>query len=46
MTIEERIEKLENSLFYLEMKDRWTPTDHMGYNRMVRELETLRKETK
>ena len=28
MTIEERIDKLETALFYLDMKDRWTPTDH------------------
>ncbi len=46
MTIEERIEKLENSLFYLDMKDRWTPADHMSYNKIVRELESLRKENK
>ena len=46
MTIEERIDTLETALFYLDMKDRWTPTDHMEYNRMVRELEKLRKESK
>ena len=46
MTIEERIDKLETALFYLDMKDRWTTTDHMEYDRMVRELEKLRKESK
>lgn len=46
VTIEERIEKLENSLFYLDMKDRWTPADHISYDKMVRELESLRKENK
>ena len=46
MTIEERIDKLETALFYLDMKDHWTPTDHMSYDKMVRELEKLRKETK
>ena len=46
ITIEERIDKLETALFYLDMKDRWTPTDHMEYDRMVRELEKLRKESK
>ena len=46
MTIEERIDKLETALFYLDMKDRWTPIDHMSYDTMVRELEKLRKESK
>lgn len=46
MTIEERIEKLENSLFYLDMKDHWTPDDHMNYSRMIKELAKLEKEAK
>lgn len=46
MTTEERIDKLETALFYLDMKDRWTPADHMSYDKMVRELEKLRKESK
>ena len=44
MTIAERIEKLENNLFYLSMKDRWNKEDRELDAKWREELRKLKKE--
>ena len=40
---EKRIETLENALFDLKMKDRWTPQDYERDARWTKELNELKK---
>lgn len=47
MTREEiinRIETLENKMFYLKMKDHWTPSDFETDRKMYHEVKELKKE--
>lgn len=43
MDINKRIEELEESIFYLHMKDRWNNQDYLMMNRMQIELNELKK---
>ena len=42
--IKERIDRLEDLKFYLNMKDRWTTEDYKTINRYHRELQELKKQ--
>lgn len=42
--INERIETLENKIFYLNMKDRWDSRDRMTMDEWKRELTLLKEE--
>jgi hypothetical protein len=44
MTIEERIKYLKEQIFYLSMKDRWTPCDYQKDREMNQELIKLMRE--
>ena len=44
--IEERIEKLEDSRFYLSMKDFWDRRDYQRDNELCNEIRKLREELK
>lgn len=44
MSKEERIEKIETQLFLIDMIDRWTWEDRQAYNRLRKELATLKEE--
>ena len=44
MTIDEKIEKLETQIFYLDMKDHWSNEDFETSHRWHEELRKLRKE--
>lgn len=49
MTIKEindRLEKLVEQEFYLQMKDRWTPDDYKTYRKMNEEIRQLKEELK
>ena len=41
--IEKRIESVENSLFYLDMKDRWSPEDYSYNHSLECELADLKR---
>jgi ribosomal protein L29 len=38
-----KIEELENKVFYLKMKDRWTGRDYFTMDRLQGEIKELRK---
>ena len=42
--INERIETLENKIFYLNMKDRWDSRDRMTMDEWKKELTFLKEE--
>ena len=42
--IKERIDRLEDLKFYLNMKDRWTTEDYKTINRYHREIQELKKQ--
>ena len=42
--MKERIERLENALFGLEMKDRWSSADYAHMSRLRAELRKLKAE--
>lgn len=42
LTVAEKIEKIENQLFYLEMKDRWNTEDYAQQSKWRTELTELR----
>ena len=41
--IEEKITKLEENLFYLNMKDRWNNRDYDLYTELTNEIKKLKK---
>ena len=42
--IKERIDRLEDLKFYLNMKDRWTTEDYRTMSRYRREIQELKKQ--
>lgn len=44
MTKKEAIEKLETTIFLIEMIDRWTEKDRMEYRKACDELRALKEE--
>ena len=42
--IKERIDRLEDLKFYLNMKDRWTTEDYRTMNRYRRGIQELKKQ--
>ena len=42
--IKEKIDRLEDLKFYLNMKDRWTTEDYRTMGRYHREIQELRKQ--
>ena len=41
--LRDRIERLENTLFMIEMKDRWTAKDYEMVDKIEREIEEIKK---